>query len=141
MEKKAWVQPLAVVQQFVANEYVAACWGVVCDVPANETDLLKNVDDEIRPNKNLGHRKKFCGDPSHYQIRLNDNNVPYEMYETQTDNLGDLKCTLYTDATYTTQRDISTVKASDYLYWTTQSGSRIWSHHGPVTAAGNSNHS
>lgn len=33
MEKTEWIKPLAVAQQFVANEYVAACWKIKCNVP------------------------------------------------------------------------------------------------------------
>ena len=29
---KSWVKPVTEVQKFEANEYVAACWGVGCDV-------------------------------------------------------------------------------------------------------------
>ena len=29
---KRWVKPRTEVQVFEANEYVAACWGVACDV-------------------------------------------------------------------------------------------------------------
>ena len=143
MEKKAWVQPLATVQQFVANEYVAACWGVRCDVPEKggaAKGSKTNIDDPF-PANGVTHRDFYCGDATHYQIRLDANNVPYEMYETQTDKLGDLKCDLYTDDTYTTPKEIKTVKANEYLYWTTKSGNKTWHHHGQVTAAGNSNHS
>ncbi|MBR1743425.1 MAG: hypothetical protein IJ733_16455 [Lachnospiraceae bacterium] len=140
MEKKAWVQPLAVVENFMANEYVAACWGVVCDVPADATDPLKGIPDEISEGSGITHRKKFCGDSNHYQIRLDDKTgVPYEMYEVQTDGLGDLQCTIYTDSSFQTKKDIATVKANEYIYWTTKSGSKVWHHHGPVT--GTSNHS
>ena len=34
MEKKTWVRPLAEVEKFVANEYVAACWKIKCNVPS-----------------------------------------------------------------------------------------------------------
>lgn len=33
MEKKIWTRPLAEVEQFMANEYVAACWKINCNVP------------------------------------------------------------------------------------------------------------
>ena len=29
--KKRWEEPIILVQQFVANEYVGSCWYVVCD--------------------------------------------------------------------------------------------------------------
>lgn len=31
--KKEWIEPEIMVQQFVANEYVAACWKINCNVP------------------------------------------------------------------------------------------------------------
>lgn len=33
MIKEAWVSPETKVQQFMANEYVAACWKIKCNVP------------------------------------------------------------------------------------------------------------
>ena len=30
--KKRWGTPKAIVEEFESNEYVAACWGVQCDV-------------------------------------------------------------------------------------------------------------
>lgn len=30
--KKEWIEPQIMVQQFMANEYVATCWGVACCV-------------------------------------------------------------------------------------------------------------
>ena len=32
MVRKGWVTPKAMVEEFEANEYVAVCWGVECDV-------------------------------------------------------------------------------------------------------------
>ena len=34
MEKKIWTRPMAQVEQFMANEYVAACWKIKCNVPS-----------------------------------------------------------------------------------------------------------
>lgn len=33
MEKKEWVRPRAVVQEFTPNEYVCACYKIRCNVP------------------------------------------------------------------------------------------------------------
>ena len=33
MEKKIWTRPMAEVETFMANEYVAACWKIKCNVP------------------------------------------------------------------------------------------------------------
>lgn len=124
--KKSWIQPMATVEKFVANEYVAACWTVVCD--STETERA-----------GVSHRKQYCGADGHYQIELDANGTPISMTEIKTDNLGDLPCTLYTDGTYKTVRNVSDVKSGEYIYWTTSKGDRTWHHHGPVN--GTSNHS
>ena len=135
---KTWTQPVATVQPFEANEYVAACWNVTCSVPAEQG--VASAWDPLAPGDgHLTHRSQFCGDPTHYQIILDSNNIPINMVEIQTDNLGDLTCTLFTDGSYSTIRDISTVTAGEYIYWTTSSGSRTWHHRG--TVQGSSNHS
>ena len=41
MERKVWRRPLTEVQKFEANEYVAACYSVVCNVnAANEVEKI-----------------------------------------------------------------------------------------------------
>ncbi|MDE6641585.1 MAG: hypothetical protein K2K63_13780 [Acetatifactor sp.] len=125
-EKKMWEQPKAVVQKFTANEYVAACWNVACSVTGY---------DAVGGN----HRAQFCGDGTHYQIMLDDNLTPISMTETQTDNMGDLPCTLYTDGSYSTKKNIQDVQYNETLYWTTQFGEQTWRHQGTTT--GTSNHS
>lgn len=125
-EKKMWEQPRAVVQKFAANEYVAACWSVKCSVTGY---------DAVGGN----HRAQFCGDGTHYQIILDDNSTPVSMIETQTDNMGDLPCTLYTDGSYSTLKNIQEVQYNETLYWTTQFGDKTWRHEGTTT--GTSNHS
>lgn len=125
-EKKMWQQPMAVVQKFTANEYVAACWSVACSVTGY---------DEVGGL----HRSEFCGNGTHYQIMLDDNSTPMSMTETQTDNMGDLACTLYTDGSYSTLKNIQDVKYNETLYWTTEYYGQTWRHEGTTT--GTSNHS
>ena len=125
-EKKMWKQPMAVVQKFAANEYVAACWSVKCYVTGV---------DKVGGN----HRTQFCGDGTHYQIELDDNGTPISMIETDTDGMGNLACTLYTDNSYTNPKNISEVTYNETLYWTTQYEGQVWRHEGTTT--GTSNHS
>lgn len=33
MEKRVWVRPVTMMQNFAPNEYVAACWKINCNVP------------------------------------------------------------------------------------------------------------
>ena len=64
--------------------------------------------------------------------------VADRMVEVGTDGLGTLSCTIYTDAYYTTQKSIDSVKAGDTIYWTTSAGNgwnkKTWHHVGTVFA-------
>ena len=40
MERVKWEKPRAEVQAFVADDYVAACWDVLCDGPAKDIRLV-----------------------------------------------------------------------------------------------------
>ena len=135
---KNWVMPEAKVEKFVSNEYVAACWGVTCSVPA-EAGVASAYDPVGSPDPHVTHRQQFCGDPLHYQIELDENGTPINMIEVQTDGLGDLPCTVYTDGSYSSIRSLATINAGEYIYWTTSSGGTTWHHRG--TVSGSTNHS
>ena len=139
MDKKVWACPKAAVTPFVANEYVAACWGVACQVMGGS----QSGDDKKRPDQGLGHNIKYCGQVDHQYIETNEAGVAVKMTEIKTrDSLHnvELPCTLFTDGSYTQHRDISTVRVGDYIYWQTSADTRTWSHEGQVVA-GTSNHS
>lgn len=128
--KKTWAFPLVCVQQFEANEYVAACWGVGC-----------SVDEANRIERNLGiyqpgvldHSSDHCG-LSGNQVIYDDNNdgTADRMVEVGTDGLGTLNCTIYTDSSYSTPMDVSSVSAGQTIYWTTSAGNKTWHHVGTV---------
>ena len=40
--RKEWMEPVIEVQEFVANEYVAACWKINCNVPDGYGYIDKN---------------------------------------------------------------------------------------------------
>lgn len=66
------------------------------------------------------------------------------MIETGTAGLGDLVCTIYTNESYKTKRDVSSVQVGETIYWTTTaSDGRVWNHRGTVyaTAEGHPNRS
>lgn len=131
--KKRWVEPRVQVEEFMPNEYVAVCWGVQCSIgPANdyEASIFNSAQD---------HRSEYCGTRGHQWLTdENNDGTPERMSEINTDGLGTLACTIYTDESYKYRRDISTVKVDDYIYWTTSAGSgkdrRTWHHQGTVTA-------
>lgn len=53
MEKKIWTRPMAEVEQFMANEYIAACgdenrvYKFVCDAPAGNLYYYKSGDGTV----------------------------------------------------------------------------------------------
>ena len=139
--KKTWEVPVIFVQQFEANEYVAACWGVGC-----------SVDEANRIERNLGiyqpgvldHSSDHCGLSSN-QVIYDDNNdgTADRMVEVGTDGLGTLNCTIYTDSSYSTPMDVSSVSTGQTIYWTTSAGNKTWHHVGTVfnTVPGHPNRS
>lgn len=132
---KRWETTRIAVEKFEANEYVAACWGVKCDVDwANDYELR-----EGDYHNGVTHDNAHCGSASN-QVIFDDNNdgTADRMIETGTDGLGDLACILYTDGRYNELRDISTVQERDMIYWTTQaSDGRTWNHRGTVMGTTN----
>ena len=139
---RSWVKPRTEVQKFEANEYVAACWGVGCDV-----DWSNKYEQEHDRDfwNGVTHDAAHCGNSSN-QVIFDDNNngTADRMIETGTDGLGDLNCIIYTDGNYNTIRDVSTVKIGETIYWTTTAtDGRTWNHKGTVfaTAEGHPNRS
>ena len=130
--KKIWEEPRVLVQEFTPNEYVAVCWGVACSV--NDAN---NYEASIG-NAAQDHRSEYCGTTGHQWLTdRNNDGTPESMSEIGTDGLGTLACTIYTDGTYSQQRNISEVGVGEYIYWTTSAGSgrdrRTWHHQGLVT--------
>ena len=135
--KKRWGTPMAMVEEFEANEYVAVCWGVACDVSwANDYEQKYGFWED----GNVSHASDHCGNSSNQVIYdRNNDGVGEAMVETGTDGLGTLTCTIYTDynrytGRFTGQTSASQVEVGDLIYWTTSSGNRTWHHRGTVTA-------
>lgn len=138
--KKRWETPMAMVEEFEANEYVAACWGVGCDVSwSNDYERW-----EGDYHNGVTHASDHCGNSSNQVIRTDDSGNPLRMVETGTDGLGDLDCNIFWDENYTKPRNVSTVAINDTIYWTTVAeDGRTWNHKGTVfaTAEGHPNRS
>ena len=139
--KKTWEVPVILVQQFEANEYVAACWGVGCNT--SEADRIEKNLGIYQPGV-LDHSSDHCG-LSGNQVIYDDNNdgTADRMVEVGTDGLGTLNCTIYTDSSYSTPMDVSSVSAGQTIYWTTSAGNKTWHHVGTVfnTVPGHPNRS
>lgn len=139
--KKTWEVPVILVQQFEANEYVAACWGVGCNT--TEANRIESNLGIYQPGV-LDHSSDHCG-LSGNQVIYDDNNdgTADRMVEVGTDGLGTLNCTIYTDSSYSTPMDVSSVSAGQTIYWTTSAGNKTWHHVGTVfnTVPGHPNRS
>lgn len=130
---KRWETPRIAVEKFEANEYVAACWGVACDV--NWANDYEGKQGDI--SKGVTHDDVHCGNASNQVIYDYDGDkIADAMIEVGTDGLGELNCTIYWDENYLGRRDISSVQVGDEIYWTTQaSDGRTWNHKGRVMAS------
>lgn len=139
---RSWVKPRTEVQKFEANEYVAACWGVGCDVEWSNGYEMNHGNDYWN---GVTHDAAHCGNSANQVIKdYNNDKIADAMIETGTDGLGDLNCIIYTDHSYNTIRDVSTVKIGETIYWTTTADDgRTWNHKGTVfaTAEGHPNRS
>ena len=144
--KKRWGTPMAMVEEFEANEYVAACYSVVCNVDA-ANDVERNWPVWVpgnRPwesgnwsnNYDAGqtHSSTACGALGNYYVIDNNNDGRFDgMIEISRDQ-GQLPCTIYTGADYSTTASWGGIASGQTIYWTTSStdGDRTWHHQGVV---------
>ena len=133
--KKRWGTPRAVVEEFEANEYVAACWEIACTVGAlGGTDEANP--DPYRPRDGVTHSHNSDGTGcgwAHSQYIVEVGNDEFNVTEyganilpcrlTKNDNWRGLSST------------ISDVEPGDTIYWTTSLGNRTWYHYGTVGTA------
>lgn len=144
--KKTWEVPVILVQQFEANEYVAACWGVGCSVDeANNYERTHYYNNyQTWWDIECSHDSSHCGFSGN-QVIYDDNNdgTADRMVEVGTSGLGTLTCTLYSDGDYNTPINVASVKAGQTIYWTTSAGIKVWHHVGTVyeTVPGHPNRS
>lgn len=140
--KEKWEEPRILVQKFTPNEYVAACWGVGCDVNwSNEYEKTHGQDFW----HGVTHDRAHCGNSSNQVIfDYDEDGTADAMIETGTAGLGDLTCTIFWDENYSQTRDVSSVQVGNTIYWTTTAADgRTWNHKGSVyaTAEGHPNRS
>ena len=132
--KRTYETPMACAEEFAPNEYVSACYNIKCNVNAANNVEKRWMLKPWQSNYAAGqtHAADRCGAyGSYYVIDDNDDNVFDRMIEKSPD-LGDLNCTLYTDATNKRVGSWNGIESGDYIYWTTTSGKRTWHHQGSV---------
>lgn len=131
MEKRNYVKPLLNSEAFVPSEYIAACWGVGCNIEqSNQYEI-----DNGWYYMDVSHATAHCGSASN-QVIYDDNNdgIADRMVEEGTDGLGNLTCTIYSDSGFSNKISVSSVKPGQNIYWTTAAGNKVWHHHGIVYA-------
>lgn len=135
MKKKVYQKPLLMSEDFVPQEYVAACWGVGCNVE------MANIYEQSHHagggktwwQLDCSHASAHCGSSANQVIRdSNNDGIGDEMVEVGTDGLGTLKCTIYSDDSYTVEIPVSSVQTGSTIYWTTTAGNKVWHHVGTV---------
>ncbi|MGN0776388.1 MAG: hypothetical protein ACI4MM_06880 [Candidatus Ventricola sp.] len=143
--KEMWETPRIAVEEFAANEYVAACWDVACTTGseggnAGKHDEHASVDDGRGNNNNHGKLDAGtgCGWASNqyiYDAFTDDNGVIwYGMNEVNVAGQDDLACTIYNDSNYsgTGSQFVSGLTNGQTIYWTTSNSRYTWFHYGIV---------
>lgn len=137
--KKMWEEPSIQVQEFMANEYVAACWAIACTygIQGGETGINNP---KVRWEKaDATHTMRSdgtgCGHEDNQFITENANGS-FSVMEINTQGLGNLNTRLTKNSNYSgLNSSIGDVDPGDTIYWTTSSGNRTWYHMGKVSTA------
>lgn len=142
--KRIYEKPAAFVESFAANEYVAACYFLACEVgpgPKNASNGPNWHEDE---SGGVDHAKlgtpKTCADSSANRVLTSDGAL-------ETSRVGEYNGQQgWIDGGIDTWIDNGDgiVGADDMIYWyTTDGGSRRWNHYGVIkpTKEGHPNHS
>ena len=135
--KKMWTKPSVEVQEFIPNEYVAACWYIACDYgqgESNHYDPMGGFHDAYSDGTGCGYaHNQVIRQPQKgiFTIREEDGfGEDYDMVMTRNADWSNLRNTL------------SDVQVGETIYWTTTaSDGRIWYHKGQVETASNVNRS
>lgn len=135
MERKEWVTPRVMVEEFEANEYVAACWQIACAVGAKGGVDYPNPD-PMPWNEGQTHSHNSddtgCGWSHSQYIR----EVGNDIFTVTEYGANILDCDLTRNADWSDlSNTIANVKPGEKIYWTTSLGNRTWHHWGVVSVA------
>lgn len=141
--KKEWKEPKIMVQQFMANEYVATCWGVECIVGnGNYGGYGWEPWNNVAPYGNQCHdHTGSCSIASNNQFNVDEaGNVSF--YAENNAQQGTLRggCTSYID-----NNNSGKIDDGDTIFWYTLGSKdtgnpkgRRWNHYGTVVNADSS---
>lgn len=135
--KKMWAEPKIAVQEFVPNEYVAACWEVGCVVGNGNYGGYGDGDnwrmwDWVAPWGGACHdHTGSCRIPNNNQFNVDEyGNVSF--FAENSSDQGSLNGG-YTG--YIDRNNSDSIDNGDLIFWYTLSGNsdRRWNHYGTVT--------
>ncbi len=140
--KRVYETPVACAEEFLPNEYVAACWAIACDYGIqggepgiNNTNLPKWLHERSDATHTLRNDGTGCGHEDNQFITENASGS-FSVMEINTQGLGNLNTSLTTSSNYRgLSSSISNVEPGDIIYWTTSAGDRTWYHKGTVSTA------
>lgn len=145
--KKTWETPSIMVQQFEANEYVAACWSVACSVGNGNYGSYGTEDNwahwnGVAPYGNqCDDHTGSCSHSANNQFNVSDSGV-VSFYAENNNQQGSLS------GGYTSYIDVNSsgkVDGGDIIFWYTLGAKdknnpkgRRWNHYGTVVNADSS---
>ena len=125
--KKTWDFPLVCVQQFEANEYVAACWTIRCyvgDSNNGQDEVPSNVGRQYPYGDNTHSATSGCGSASNQSISENPDGS-FSIKEENWNGNGVLTSSVIGTVT------MDTVLNGGVISWNTSAtDGRVWHHHG-----------
>lgn len=143
MEKKTYGKPALVVEQFVANGYICACYSVACLQPSYVGNNSSPGDQnttywlEAAYGTDCHYHSGSCKASSNNYITTDDNGVITGGYE---DNSEQGKLTIGANGYYDDNNGNGKCDAGDTVYWTTygkdgNGNNRCWNHYGTADVA------
>lgn len=139
--KERWRTPSVQVEEFEANEYVAACWQIACAVGAQGNPDDANPDpiesgrwpwEQKTGTHSHNSNGTGCGwADNQYIVEVRDGVFNVTEYG---DNI--LPCELTRNSNWSgLSSTISNVQVGETIYWTTELGNTVWHHYGTVGQA------
>ena len=146
MVRKEWVTPKAVVEEFEANEYVAACWSVGCRNDTTFSDHRSNTpygnhwSGTEGPYDRVFSHEGDCRDAGNNYFRGNSDGSGLQFVMETSSDQGNLAggFDYWVDVNRNGIVDGNGRWGSDVFYWYTDNGSRRWNHWGYVQSVASS---
>lgn len=133
--KKIWTKPMATVEEFAANEYVAACYEIACSIGAEGGNFGKR-DTCCGHSHTKKDNGSGCGWAANQNIQVTGSgeNAVFSIVEINNDSYDDLTCYFYDPANPNgpAYETITGLEVGDTVYWKTNVGVMgrvVWMHH------------